>query len=78
MSLAGQVGFVGPGHPDLRGSDVGDHLRLGGAWTRAGMTAATERIERLGLDPAQKAGPPLRWPAAQLALALGLAKRPSC
>ena len=45
--------------------------------TRAGTTTvARSRIERLGLDPGQKAGRLSGGQRAQLALTLGLAKRP--
>jgi ABC-2 type transport system ATP-binding protein len=56
---------------------VADHLRLGAhlnpCWD-AGL--ARDRIERLGLDPAQRAGKLSGGQRAQLALTLAIAKRP--
>jgi ABC-2 type transport system ATP-binding protein len=73
----GKVGFVAQDTPTYAGLSVADHLRLGAhlnpRWDDA---AARRRIERLGLDPAQKAGRLSGGQRAQLALTLGLAKRP--
>ena len=59
------------------GSASRDHLRLGAhlnpRWDDA---LARSRVERLGLDPGQRAGRLSGGQRAQLALALGLAKRP--
>ena len=59
------------------GFTVAEHLRLGAhlnpRWDDA---AARRRIDRLGLDPQQKAGRLSGGQRAQLALTLGLAKRP--
>ena len=56
---------------------MADHLRLGAhlnpGWDDA---LARRRVERLGLDPKQKAGRLSGGQRAQLALTLGLAKRP--
>ena len=75
-SLA-KVGFVAQDTPTYAGLSIRDHLGLGArlnpGWDDA---LATDRIERLGLDPAQKAGRLSGGQRAQLALALGLAKRP--
>ena len=72
-----KVGFVGQDTPTYAGLSVADHLRLGAhlnpAWDAA---LAAERIERLGLDPAQRAGRLSGGQRAQLALTLGIAKRP--
>ena len=72
-----QVGFVGQDTPTYAGLSVADHLRLGAhlnpAWD--GPLAA-DRIERLGLDPHQRAGRLSGGQRAQLALTLGIAKRP--
>lgn len=72
-----QVGFVGQDTPTYATLSVADHLRLGAelnpAWDRA---LATDRVERLGLDPAQRAGRLSGGQRAQLALTLGIAKRP--
>jgi ABC-2 type transport system ATP-binding protein len=56
---------------------VGDHLRAG-AWLNPGWDAeqARHRIERLGLDPRQRAGSLSGGQRAQLALTMALAKQP--
>lgn len=72
-----KVGFVAQGTPTYDGLSVADHLRLGArlnpGWDGA---LAHERIGRLGLDPGQRAGKLSGGQRAQLALTLGLAKRP--
>ncbi len=72
-----KVGFVAQDTPTYAGLTVADHLRLGAhlnpRWDEA---AAQRRIDRLGLDPEQKAGRLSGGQRAQLALTLGLAKRP--
>ncbi|MCU1591172.1 MAG: transporter related protein [Frankiales bacterium] len=72
-----KVGFVAQDTPTYAGLSVEEHLRLGArlnpAWD-AGL--ARERVGRLGLDPAQKAGKLSGGQRAQLALTLGIAKRP--
>jgi ABC-2 type transport system ATP-binding protein len=72
-----KVGFVAQGMPTYAGLSVADHLRLG-ARLNPGWDAALarDRIGRLGLDPAQKAGKMSGGQRAQLALTLGIAKRP--
>ncbi|MEU4575329.1 ABC transporter ATP-binding protein [Nonomuraea sp. ATR24] len=72
-----KVGFVAQDTPVYAGLSVAEHLRLG-ARLNTGWDAATarERIARLGLDPAQRAGRLSGGQRAQLALTLGLAKRP--
>jgi ABC-2 type transport system ATP-binding protein len=72
-----RVGFVAQDTPTYSSLSVADHLRLG-AWTNPGWDAglARERIERLGLDPRQKAGRLSGGQRAQLALTLAVAKRP--
>ncbi len=72
-----KVGFVAQETPVYAGLSVADHLRLG-AHLNPGWDAALaqDRIGRLGLDPAQKAGKLSGGQRAQLALTLGLAKRP--
>ena len=56
---------------------IADHLRIGShlnpGWDDA---QAQDRVARLGLDPSQKAGRLSGGQRAQLALTLGLAKRP--
>jgi len=63
--------------PVYRRLPVGDHLRAG-AWLNPGWDeeAARDRIERLGLDPRQRAGSLSGGQRAQLALTMALAKRP--
>ena len=72
-----KVGFVAQDTPTYAGLTIADHLRLGAhlnpRWDEA---AARRRIERLRLDPQQKAGRLSGGQRAQLALTLGLAKRP--
>ena len=76
-SQLAKVGFVAQDTPTYAGLTVADHLRLGAhlnpRWDDA---AAHRRVERLGLDPHQKAGQLSGGQRAQLALTLGLAKRP--
>lgn len=72
-----KVGFVAQDTPTYAGLSIEDHLRLGArlnpGWDGA---LARRRIERLGLDPAQRAGKLSGGQRAQLALTLGVAKRP--
>ena len=72
-----RVGFVAQDTPTYAGLSVADHLRLG-AHMNPGWDAALarERIGRLGLDPAQRAGKLSGGQRAQLALTLAIAKRP--
>jgi ABC-2 type transport system ATP-binding protein len=72
-----QVGFVAQDTPVYAGLSVADHLRFG-AHLNPGWDAAyaEDRIERLGLDPGQRAGKLSGGQRAQLALTLALAKRP--
>ena len=72
-----QVGFVAQDTPVYAGLSVADHLRFG-AHLNPGWDAAyaQHRIERLGLDPGQRAGKLSGGQRAQLALTLALAKRP--
>jgi len=73
----GRVGFVAQETPTYATLSVADHLRLG-AWLNPSWDdkLAEGRIERLGLDPAQKAGKLSGGERAQLALTLAIAKRP--
>jgi ABC-2 type transport system ATP-binding protein len=72
-----KVGFVAQDTPTYPGLSVADHLRLGARLNpRWDDALARARIERLGLDPAQRAGKLSGGQRAQLALTLGLAKRP--
>jgi ABC-2 type transport system ATP-binding protein len=73
----GKVGFVAQDTPTYAALSVAEHLRLG-ARLNPGWDAslAEERIERVGLDPARRAGKLSGGQRAQLALTLGIAKRP--
>ena len=72
-----KVGYVAQDTPTYAGLSVEEHLRLGAhlnpSWDDA---VAHDRIARLGVDPAQKAGRLSGGQRAQLALTLGIAKRP--
>ncbi|MEV6523874.1 ABC transporter ATP-binding protein [Longispora sp. NPDC051575] len=72
-----KVGFVAQDTPTYAGLTVAEHLRLG-ARLNPGWDAAlaAARIRDLGLDPAQRAGKLSGGQRAQLALTLGIAKRP--
>lgn len=72
-----KVGFVAQDTPTYAGLSVAEHLELG-ARLNPGWddTLARDRISRLGLDPAQRAGKLSGGQRAQLALTLGIAKRP--
>ncbi|MFI6921802.1 ABC transporter ATP-binding protein [Nonomuraea spiralis] len=72
-----RVGFVAQDTPVYAGLTVADHLRLGARLNpRWDATMARDRIAQLGLNPAQRAGKLSGGQRAQLALTLGLAKRP--
>ncbi|MEU7005122.1 ABC transporter ATP-binding protein [Nonomuraea sp. NPDC046570] len=72
-----KVGFVAQDTPTYAGLSIADHLRLGARLNpRWDAVMARERIDRLGLDPAHRAGKLSGGQRAQLALTLGLAKRP--
>jgi ABC-2 type transport system ATP-binding protein len=72
-----KVGFVAQDTPTYGGLSIDDHLRLGAGlnpgWDGA---LARNRIDRLGLDPTQKARKLSGGQRAQLALTMGIAKRP--
>jgi ABC-2 type transport system ATP-binding protein len=72
-----KVGFVAQDTPVYAGLSVADHLRMG-AHLNPGWDAtyARRRIDRLDLDPAQRAGKLSGGQRAQLALTLAIAKRP--
>jgi ABC-2 type transport system ATP-binding protein len=72
-----RIGYVAQGTPTYGGLSVADHLRFG-AHTNPGWDGAlaARRIGDLGLDPRKKAGKLSGGQRAQLALTLGLAKRP--
>ena len=72
-----KVGYVAQNTPVFAGLTVAEHLRLGAALNPGWDDAlATARIGRIGLDPAQQAGKLSGGQRAQLALTLGIAKRP--
>ncbi|MGC5016311.1 ABC transporter ATP-binding protein [Streptosporangium sp. DT93] len=72
-----RVGFVAQDTPVYAALTVADHLRLGARLNpRWDDGMARERIAQLGLDPAQRAGRLSGGQRAQLALTIGLAKRP--
>jgi ABC-2 type transport system ATP-binding protein len=72
-----KVGYVAQNTPVYPGLTIEEHLRLG-AHLNPGWDAAlaTKRIERLGLNPKQHAGKLSGGQRAQLALTIGIAKRP--
>ena len=72
-----KVGFVAQDSPTYTGLSVADHLKLG-ARLNPGWDAALarDRIGQLGLDPGRRAGQLSGGQRAQLALTLGIAKRP--
>jgi ABC-2 type transport system ATP-binding protein len=71
-----RVGFVAQDAPVYSGLSVADHLRLGARLNpRWDMPLARRRIQRLGLNPAQKAGQLSGGQRAQLALTVAAAKR---
>jgi ABC-2 type transport system ATP-binding protein len=76
-SQLAKVGFVAQDTPTYSGLSVEEHLRLGArlnpGWDDA---PARDRIQRLGLDLTHRAGKLSGGQRAQLALALGIAKRP--
>ncbi|MEN3362575.1 MAG: type transport system ATP-binding protein [Mycobacteriales bacterium] len=72
-----KVGYVAQDTPTYSGLTVAEHLTLGArlnpGWDGA---LARDRIGRLRLDPRQRAGKLSGGQKAQLALTLGIAKRP--
>ncbi|MGB3441802.1 MAG: ABC transporter ATP-binding protein [Actinophytocola sp.] len=72
-----KVGYVAQSTPVYAGLRVEDHLRLGArlnpTWDEK---LAQRRVERIGLDPKQQAGKLSGGQRAQLALTIGIAKRP--
>ncbi|MEU8628812.1 ABC transporter ATP-binding protein [Streptomyces sp. NPDC048669] len=72
-----KVGFVAQDTPTYASLSVADHLAFGRRLNRNWDNAvARDRIRRLGLDPKQRAGNLSGGQRAQLALTLGIAKRP--
>jgi ABC-2 type transport system ATP-binding protein len=72
-----KVSYVAQDTPTYAGLTVAEHLSLG-AHLNPGWDAALahERVDRLRLDPRQKAGKMSGGQRAQLALTLAIAKRP--
>lgn len=72
-----RVGFVAQDTPVYPGLTVAEHLRLGARLNpRWDAAMARERVARLGLVGTRRAGRLSGGERAQLALTLGLAKRP--
>jgi ABC-2 type transport system ATP-binding protein len=72
-----RVGFLAQDSPVYTGLSVGDHLKLGEHLnTDWDAELARSRVERLDMDPGQKAGTLSGGQRAQLALTLAIAKRP--
>ncbi|WP_290061072.1 ABC transporter ATP-binding protein [Amycolatopsis solani] len=72
-----KVGYVAQNTPVYSGLSIAEHLRLGAHLNpRWDASLAEKRIERLGLDPKQHAGKLSGGQRAQLALTIGIAKRP--
>jgi ABC-2 type transport system ATP-binding protein len=72
-----KVGYVAQDTPTDAGLSIGDHLTLGARLNpRWDDALAHERIGRLGLDLGHRAGKLSGGQRAQLALTLGIAKRP--
>jgi ABC-2 type transport system ATP-binding protein len=72
-----RIGFVAQDTPTYPGLSIADHLRLGARLNpRWDDALARERLDRLDLDLGRRAGKLSGGQRAQLALALGLAKRP--
>ena len=72
-----RVGFLAQDSPVYAGMSVADHLKLGTHLnTDWDAELARGRVERLDLDPSQKAGTLSGGQRAQLALTLAIAKRP--
>jgi len=71
------VGYVAQNTPVYAGLTVEEHLRFG-AHLNPGWDEklARRRVERIGLDPKQPAGKLSGGQRAQLALTIGIAKRP--
>jgi ABC-2 type transport system ATP-binding protein len=71
------VGYVAQDTPTYAGLSIADHLHLGARLNpRWDAGLARSRVAALGLDPAQRAGRLSGGQRAQLALTMGLAKRP--
>ncbi|MGH3243487.1 MAG: ABC transporter ATP-binding protein [Spirillospora sp.] len=72
-----KIGYVAQDTPTYAGLTVADHLKLG-ARLNPGWDddLARARVERLRLDPGHRAGKLSGGQRAQLALTLGIAKRP--
>jgi ABC-2 type transport system ATP-binding protein len=72
-----RVGFVAQDTPTYAALSVAQHLRMG-AWLNPSwdVELAQKRVDKLGLDPRQRAGSLSGGQRAQLALTVAIAKRP--
>jgi len=72
-----RVGFVAQDTPTYRSLSVADHLHVG-AWLNPmwDNDLAEARIDKIGVDPAQRVGQLSGGQRAQVALTLAVAKRP--
>jgi ABC-2 type transport system ATP-binding protein len=72
-----KVGFVAQDAPVYARLSVAGHLRMG-AWLNPGWDGeiAERRIHQLGLEPRQRAGSLSGGQRAELALTMGVSKRP--
>jgi ABC-2 type transport system ATP-binding protein len=72
-----RIGYVAQGTPTYASLSVADHLKLGAKMNpRWDAKLAQARIDRLGLDPKQRAGKLSGGQRAQLALTVAVAKQP--
>jgi ABC-2 type transport system ATP-binding protein len=72
-----RVGYLAQDAPVYAGLSVADHLKLGARLNQSwDADLARSRVERLDLDPHQKAATLSGGQRAQLALTLAIAKRP--
>jgi ABC-2 type transport system ATP-binding protein len=73
----GKVGYVAQDTPIYARLSIAQHLHMG-AWLNPkwDREIAVQRIDQLGLDPAQRAGSLSGGQRAQLALTLAIAKQP--
>lgn len=72
-----RVGFLAQDAPVYSSLSVAEHLRIGARLNpRWDSALADGRIDRLGLDPAQRAGRLSGGQRAQLALTMAMGKRP--
>jgi ABC-2 type transport system ATP-binding protein len=76
-SQLARIGFVAQSAPLYAALSIADHLHFGQAMNQHwDGDAARARIDRLGLDPAQRAGSLSGGQRAQVALTIAVAKQP--